>query len=357
VLAPEIERRGIRVIDGGFGTPAPSKTWVGRRTRTVGYTLRVVPWIGRTLNAENADIAHFYLPNAYGYGMFACLLMRRSAKRVMSRLSLNFYKGQHKILSWIERSLLHRNLDIAIGNSKLILEELAVEGVPRDRVRLLYNGIDPAPFARREESRADARVALGIERDAFVIVAVGNLHEYKGHRDLIEACSAVCERLPSEWRLMIAGRDEQGNRAVYERLIEQLGLAEHVTLLGECSEVPELLLAADVFVQPSHHEGLPNAIIEAMAASLPVIATRVGGIPEAVREARGTDDAAEATGWLVSPHDPEALADALLQAVEDPSRRASMGESACRRVVAEFSLEQSVGGYETIYRELMAQPG
>lgn len=343
--SPKAPRRPLRQVL--FGVPPLS--WVARPIGAALYIARVTLWVGKTLNAEKVDIAHFFLPHSYAYGMFATAFMRPNTKCVMSRLSLNFYKDSHKLIAWLERNLLHQRVDLAIGNSTTILEELIEEGVDPSRVRLLYNGIDPAPLLRHEGDRARARDALGLEADAFVIAAVGNLHTYKGHGDLIEACWRVREQLPERWQLLIAGRDEAGNRAVYEALIAERGLGDHVRLLGACDTVPQLLFAADVFAHPSHHEGLPNAIIEAMAASLPTIGTTVGGIPEVVRSAGDPEE----TGWLVPPSDPDAMAAALLQAAADPSRRRAMGARARERVEAQFSLERSVSMYESIYRELM----
>ena len=323
--------------------------WAKRQMSTARYIADVTLWIRHTLIAQNTEIAHFFLPHSYVYGMFATAFTPQRPKTVMSRLSLNFYKKTHWLIAWLERTLLHHLLDIAIGNSTRILDELVQEGVPRRRVRLLYNGIDPEPLLRHPDDRARRRDELGIDQNAFVIVAVGNLHTYKGHRDLIEACSQARDRLPERWQLLIAGRDETGNRAAYEMLVEEIGLGDHVHLLGPCDNVPQLLLAADVFAHPSHHEGLPNAIIEAMAASLPVIGTTVGGLPEAVRP---SGDPAE-TGWLVEPYEPDSLAVALLEAAADPSRRLAMGQRARKRVEAQFSLTHSVATYESIYRELL----
>ena len=353
-LAPELERQGIRVVSRGMPFVTAGGGPVGRLVRRVTYTLRVVPWIGRRLNSERADIVHFFLPHSYAYGMFACLLMHRKARRVMSRLSLNFYRPEHRVLSWLERNLFHRRVDIAIGNSKPILAELVEEGVDPSKVRLLYNGIDLSGFARRDGDRERARVSLGVGRDSFVMVSVGNLWTHKGHRDLIEACAAASEELPSLWRLLVAGRDEEGNRAALEKLIQERRLSDHVELLGETGDVATLLLAADLFVQPSHHEGLPNAVIEAMAASLPVIGTNVGGIPEALRAGEMSDTAEEESGWLVPPREPGSLAAAILEAAADPQQRLLMGLAARARAEAQFSLACSVARYETIYRELVA---
>lgn len=395
-LAPELERQGIRVVSRQTGTDTgperrgeptlyerfvlslpvglrdavkPLKRAIGRVVRgffglppvrfvlrSIGsavYITNVTRWVRRTLVEEHADVVHSFLPHSYAYGLVAGIFIRPHPRQVMSRLSLNFYAGSHPILARLERILLHHRVDIAIGNSKLILAELAEEGVRPEKLRLLHNGIDPAPFVRADDSRASAREALGIPLDSFTIVAVGNLHRYKGHGDLIEACALASERLPEAWKLLIAGRDEAGNRAVYESLLGDLKLTEHVTFLGACEAVPQLLHAGDVFVQPSHHEGLPNAVIEAMAASLPVIATTVGGIPEAVSAQSAGAETADETGWLVAPGDSEGIAAALLEAAEQPERRMRMGARARLRVVTEFSLERSVAAYESIYRELL----
>ncbi|NTU71308.1 MAG: glycosyltransferase [Coriobacteriia bacterium] len=342
-LGPELERHGIRVVarldSERVSDGVPARAW---------RYVAVTRWVARVFADEQIDIAHFFLPHAYVYGMAACLLGRRSAKTVMSRLSLNFYESSHRMIARAERSFAHPRVDIAIGNSHPILTELAEEGVAPDKLRLIHNGIEAAPLARGTGDREEARTALAIAPDAFVIVAVGNLHIYKGHADLIEACALVASNLPPSWRLLIAGRDEQGNAAALTSLASQRGIAEHVELLGQCDDVAQLLHAADVFAHPSHHEGLPNALLEAMAAGLPVVATEVGGIPEAVVPAGAVGQ----TGWLVAPHVPQALAGAIEAACADPARRAAMGESATARIMAEFSLDSSVAAYEAVYRGL-----
>jgi glycosyltransferase involved in cell wall biosynthesis len=384
-LGPELERLGIQVVarkkspcmtapDTGLDAPtsggAPATTrgssawkagqgrvgrlphWLQRIVRpvfAVFYMAAVTMWVARIMASEKVDIMHAFLPHAYAYGVVGCVLGRPRAKTVMSRLSLNFYTTNQPLLAWMERNVLHDRVDIAIGNSVKILDELVEEGVDPSKTRLLYNGIDPAPFSRQDGDRERARVAMGLPQDAFVAVAVGNLHGYKGHRDLIEACAAVGSELPQPWRVLIAGRDETGNRAAYQALIQNLGLAENIRLLGPCDDVPQLLTAADVFVHPSHHEGLPNAIIEAMASSLSVIGTAVGGIPELVTPA----GEAEETGWVVPPCEPTALGRVLLEAAADPQLREAMGIRARERAEARFSLMRSVDSYEAIYREIV----
>ncbi len=353
-LASELERQGIRVVARPHNASEVRgvRGGLGRAVGEAGRMLRVQRWLGRTLAAERVDVAHFFLPHSYVYGMVACLVWHRRAKRVMSRLSLNFYRDRVPAIAWLERTLMHRRVDIAIGNAKPILAELAEEGVDPCKLRLVHNGVDTTALAPSAGSRAAARAALGVEREAFVMAAIGNLHAYKGHGDLIEACALVRDELPAGWRLLVAGRDESGNLSAFGTRVEEVGLAEQIAFLGELDEIVSLLHAADVFVHPSHHEGLPNAVVEAMAAGLPVVASGVGGIPEAVCAGEPQAAGCEPTGWLVEPHDPASLGRALLESAADPSRRAAMGAAAARRAEAEFSIEASVSAYEAIYREL-----
>ena len=223
----------------------------------------------------------------------------------MSRLSLNFYRDDHRVLSWLERNILHRRSTSRSGTPSPSSTSWSPKACPGRAFGSCTTAIDAAPprdGAAAIESAPARR--FGIAPDAFVMVAVGNLHTYKGHRDLIEACGLASERLPTPWRVLVAGRDAEGNRALYEQLIVERGLSERITLLGERKDVAQLLFAADLFIHPSHHEGLPNSVIEAMAAGLPVVATAVGGVPETVLSV-GTLQ----TGRPAVPHDPARLAE------------------------------------------------
>jgi glycosyltransferase involved in cell wall biosynthesis len=351
-LGADLDAAGVRVISRRTSEEFRAARRGGRLAE-LRERAAVLRWVVGVLRSEDPDITHSVLPHSYVYQIMGAAIAHSRARTVMSRRSLNFYKNTQWLFSWLERVVLHRRVDIVIGNSQAIVGELIAEGVDAHRVRLIYNGIDLAPYVRSEVARAAARERLGIERDAFVMIAVGNLHTYKGHRDLIEACAEIRASLPAGWRLIIAGRDQEGNRATYDALIESLGLGQNVRLLGLVPDVSGLLLAGDLFVQPSHHEGLPNAVIEAMAASLPVVGTLVGGIPELVVGASDGASTAGTTGWLVEPSDSHALALALATAASDSALRAAMGRRGRARAEALFSIERSVGEYEAIYGELL----
>jgi glycosyltransferase involved in cell wall biosynthesis len=263
----------------------------------------------------------------------------------MSRLSLNHYQKTIPFYFTAERKFLHRFVKVAVGNAKSVLDDLVEEGIPQRKLFLLYNGIVADGFRSSAERRARARELLDLAPEVLVISAVGNLHPYKGHADLIAAVAGIAEALPQPWRLLIAGSDRAGHELVLRRMILEFGLQERITLLGHRDDVPDILAAADIHAMPSHEEGLPNSIIEAMASGLPIVASRVGGIPELVIEGQH--------GLLVEPRDADRLAEAILALARNADLRTRIGRENEARVRAHFSLEKSVARYEELYWSLM----
>jgi glycosyltransferase involved in cell wall biosynthesis len=194
------------------------------------------------------------------------------------------------------------------------------------------------------QPRERTRSTLGIGQEKLVFVVVANLIPYKGHDDLVAAFARIADRLP-DWVCLCAGGGAKRAEALAERA-QAAGLGLRVRFLGPRDDVPDLLAAADLAILPSHEEGFPNAAIEAMAAGLPLIATRVGGIPEAVVDGL--------TGVLVSPHEPDALAGAILRLATSPETRSAMGAAGRVRAREEFGLEKCVGRYATLYERLIA---
>lgn len=166
-------------------------------------------------------------------------------------------------------------------------------------------------------------------------------HWGKGHREFFTALAALPDGYPVEALIIGGGRRE----AEMRRLAAELGLAGRVHFLGQRDDVPDLLSALDLFVLPSHSEGVSLALLEAMAAGLPVIATAVGGLPEVVTDGDN--------GLLVPPEDPEALATALERLLEDPALAQRLGANARRHVEENFSLERLGREINEIYTELI----
>jgi glycosyltransferase involved in cell wall biosynthesis len=208
-------------------------------------------------------------------------------------------------------------------------------------VPLIPNGIDVEKYQRGGAQREAWRRAQGLEVADLVCVTVGRLAPQKNYALLLRAFRQVADALPAA-RLLVAG--EGVSREELEKLHGALGLADRVTFLGARADIPELLAAADLFVLSSDWEGHPLAVMEALAAGLPVVATAVGGVPEQVDEGR--------TGLLVPPGDPSALAAALLRLLPDAPRRGEMGERAREQAAARFSVERMTRSYEELYARL-----
>ena len=219
--------------------------------------------------------------------------------------------------------------------------------VAPQHVVTVHNGLDVAEFgAPNPEARATIREAFGIPPTAPLVGSVGRLHPQKDFTTLLKALVRVRDRLP-DVHLLLVGDGEL--HADLTRQAHTLGVATSVTFTGYRSDILDILATLDLFVLPSLWEGLPNALLEAMAAGLPVVATAVGGTPEVVVDG--------VTGFLVPPRDPQALADAILRLLRDPELRQRMGEAGRARVAAHFSIEQMVHKTEALYEQLLAEKG
>ena len=293
---------------------------------------------------QDRPIVHCFLPKAYLFGGFIALASR-ARFLVMSRRSRNHYQRRRPIAAWFER-FLYRHTDALLGNSRVVVQDLLDEGAPSERTRLIYNGLDSARFVvgdERSSLRKAMRSGLGLSDDRIALICVANLFPYKGHADLLNAISLLGQRFISRINLLLVGRDS-GARADLEIQVARLGLSASVSFLGERSDVPNLLAASDIGVLASHEEGFSNAVLEGMAASLPMVVTDVGGNAEAVINGE--------CGYVIPARAPSALAKALSELIGDPGRRQTMGEAARRRVAASFSLDACVAAYESLYLDL-----
>lgn len=194
------------------------------------------------------------------------------------------------------------------------------------RVAVIHNGIDAAPY------RAAPPADLGLPEGAVAIGFVGRFEERKGMLDLADAWPAVAAALPDAW-LVVAGKGP-----LEEEARRRLEGAPRVRWLGFRTDVPAVMRALDVLAVPSHWEGFGLVAAEALAAGTPVVAADASSLPEIVRDG--------AEGRLVPPHDPAALARALVELGADAALRARMGEAGRERVRAEFSMERMLDRYE-----------
>ncbi len=242
----------------------------------------------------------------------------------------------------------YKRSDAIVGNSEAVLEAVRRRrGVRAGRLRLIRNGVDVSRYAGVETSGNNGQPAAlqGIPAGSLVVGAVGRLHPIKGHRYLVEAWPRVRQRFP-EARLLLVGPAHPHQEQEIREVAARTGVADRLVLAGLRDDVPRLLPMMDVVALPSITEGFSNVIIEAGAAGRPVVATRVGGNPEAIVEGE--------TGLLVPARDPAALGDAIVSLLADPSRRRQMGEAARRRVHAHYTVERMVESWDQLYRDLVS---
>ncbi|WP_435009035.1 glycosyltransferase [Tundrisphaera lichenicola] len=246
-------------------------------------------------------------------------------------------KGWHLRLDRLTSRLSCGSVCVSEGVRRFSIRE---GGLDPDRLTVIPNGVDPAPFDRAE--LAD-RASLGVPPDAFLTLYVGRLDPQKGLPTLIEAASKVAALRP-DWHLVLVG-DGPDRGALQARIDADIGLNQQVHMIGRRDDVPSLLRSADLLVLPSLWEGMPNAILEAMAAGRAVVGTSVEGTEDLVIPGR--------TGWLVPPSDAMALADALVEAASDPGRLRRFGEAARGRIEAEFTPTRMVEAYEQLWSRLL----
>jgi glycosyltransferase involved in cell wall biosynthesis len=246
----------------------------------------------------------------------------------------------------LDRQLIARRADAFVAVSTEDRRRMhEVEGIPLEKIRFIPNGI-PAPPPPRPG--ADVRGELGIRAGAPVVGAVATLRAQKALDVLVRASVPLARRFPG-LRVLIAGGDGRPGEPERERLAtlaRELGVGEQVCLLGPRSDIPELLAALDVATLSSDFEGSPLSVLEYMEAGKPVVATRVGGVPDLVEDG--------VTGLLVAPRDPEGLAEALAELLDDPGRAAAMGRAGRERQRREFSISSTVRRVEALYEELYA---
>jgi glycosyltransferase involved in cell wall biosynthesis len=237
-----------------------------------------------------------------------------------------------------------RGADAVHCVSRAVERAATREGLDPARARVIASAADPNVFR--------PPVPIPVRDGQLVVVTVGALRWVKGYEYALAAIARLAAAgVPVRYEIVGAeprARDEQGERDRILATVRDSGLGDRVELHGQLSEanVVRLLQQADVFLQASLSEGMPTAVLEAMACGLPVVATDVGGTSEVLTD--GVE------GVLVPPRDPRAAADAIEALHADPDRRRTMGEAARARVEARWTLERQLDGFESLYRELAA---
>jgi len=217
--------------------------------------------------------------------------------------------------------------------------------IPESRLRRIYNGVDWNEFDRSAEGPS-VRTELGLGPQDQVVGMAANLKPEKGYPYFLRAAARIAARLPRT-RFLIAGEGEANVKAALVAEATRLGVRDRVTFLGYRSDLPAVLRAFDVFVLSSLSEGMSIATVEAMGAGLPVVVTRSGGPQELVAEG--------VTGMLVPPADPDALAERVIQVLQDAEWARGLGSRARASARDRFSMKSMLSQYEALYEECLEQ--
>jgi sugar transferase (PEP-CTERM/EpsH1 system associated) len=309
--------------------------------RRAGNDPRLVWDLCRLFQRERPHIVHTHAWGTLLEGLIAARLARVPivVHGEHGTLQLHVWQRGCQRYAW-------SRVDRLLSVSSRLAERMAREvGFPLNRIQTLRNGVDLSRFAGHI-SQAEARRALNLPAEGAVVGAVGRLVPVKDHLGLLETV-ALLGRDGLRPLIVIAGdgplRGDIENRAA------ALGINHQIRLLGHRQDIDTVLAALDIFVLPSRSEGLSNTILEAMAAGVPVVATRVGGADEMVEDG--------ATGILVPPASPQLLAPALARLLQDSGLRLAMGRAGRARVEREFDLLETVRQYEALYADLALKRG
>jgi glycosyltransferase involved in cell wall biosynthesis len=303
------------------------------------FDWKVWPALRRLVRERSIDIVH-----GHDYKTDLLVLLLARAEGVVPLATAHGWSGDslaERVYYFFDRRLLAR-FPAVIAVSEPIRQELIRCGCPPHRVRRVSNGIDPDHFRRRPGVREAVRSSLGIPAGSVVLGAVGRLEKEKRFDLLLETAA----RVETPLRPLVVLVGEGSCRDALTRQAAALGMADRLRLLGQRDDVREVHQAFDVYVQTSDTEGVPNAVLEAMALETPVVATDVGGTGELL----GGGDC----GLLVPRGDVAALAAAVGRVLSDPAAAVRRVRVARARVESELSFRARMQAVETIYEELMA---
>jgi glycosyltransferase involved in cell wall biosynthesis len=278
----------------------------------------------RLVQQTQPDILHTHLIQADHLGAWAGAPITVSTKH-----SLDYFRNHPNWLVKLDRRVNHRFARF-IAVSQVVKDHYCtVQKIPANKIDVIPNGIETALFAN---ATPISRTSLNVPGNAPLIGCVGTISERKGQADLIAAMPDVWKHFPTAILLLV------GDGPTRRDLEKQA--SDRIRFLGHRDDIPAILHALDLYVQPSHTEGLPLAVIEAMAAGRPIVATNVGGIPEVTGE----------VATLVPAHQPTALAAAIVRQLQTPGN-----SEASRQRAAEFTIQRTADRHTVLYQTLRQQ--
>jgi glycosyltransferase involved in cell wall biosynthesis len=323
----------VTIYDGGYFSEKPRIAQIFLLIRALLRLLHVIKKI-------QPDVMHAYLPLTSFMGSLAGRLAGVPLI-ITSKRGLGYHQDRNR--GWrIFDIAAFRLSHVVTVNSNAVGEDTLKRDKGDDvKIRLIYNGVQSSNFISHNSNRRKIREELHLKPDKKVIITVANLIPYKGHHELIEAAASVTDKYPDSHFLLVG--EDRGIRKDLEIRVKELGIDKNIIFLGQRNDVPDLLAASDISVLPSHEEGFSNVILESMAAGLPVVATSVGGNPEAIVNGE--------TGWLVPPKNPDELALKIIDLLHHTEKAKKWGQAGRHRVQHHFSDKKMLDEYIKLYQK------
>ena len=344
-IASGLDRKRFESIVGLF---APG--WLKDRCEKLGLPTDVLPmqsqwdvdWIVRCcvlVRQRRVDLIHAHEFRANVFGAVVAKLCR--IPLVGTVHGKNYYPEHVKrrvAYRWVSKAA--RMVAVSEDLRQFLSTQVGIRG---DRIARIYNGVD-MPNRRSFEQVAQIRSDLGIEPSEYVLGIVGSLYPVKGHTYLFQALRSVLKLHPKT-KLLVVGQGDLEDSL--KRQAVELDIGHAVSFLGLRNDVPHILAALDLFVLPSLSEGLSVALLEAMSATVPVVASRVGGNPEIVQDGQ--------TGLLVTPKNVSELAAHILEMIDKRERSKLFGERGREHVAKEFATTRMLDHYQGLHEDCLSE--
>ena len=330
-LINSMRTTNVKIYDGGY---LSEKSAVAKILSLLLAQLRLC----RVIWKIRPDIIHAYLPLTNFMGSVAGRILKVPLI-ITSKRALGTYQDRYRGSRIFDITSFRLSTRVTV-NSKAVGEDtIKRDRGNADKIRLIYNGVELTEFTSGNFKRIKIREALHIDPDKKIIITIANLIPYKGHIDLLKAATLVTEQFPGSQFLLVG--EDRGVRSNLVKLAQELGIVNHILFLDRRDDISDLMAASDISVLSSHEEGFSNVVLESMAAGLPVVATRVGGNPEAIIDGM--------TGWIVPPRNPEALANKIVDLLNDPQKARRWGELGKIRIKENFLVEKMVDEHLKLY--------
>ncbi|RJX34528.1 MAG: glycosyltransferase [Desulfurivibrio sp.] len=307
------------------------------------FTYRVVRELDLIIKTEEVDIIHAQRHKSVFYASLAA----RKNSRVRLVTTVHGLKRSRSLFRKIGNRILWPRINRIIAVSEAVKTDILLTNrwLPADLVEVVYNGIDLAAFAGNDLDKTTGRAFFGLPQQGWLWGAVGRLAPVKGHDVLLKAwaASGIGKR---GGHLAIAGEGKL--RAELTDLAQELGIAKEVSLVGHVADIPKFLAALDGFAMPSRHEGFPLAVLEALAAGLPVVASKVGGIPEILATLADKGQA-----FLVPAENEQELGGAMGQVMAWSESERNEAVAGIKEQARQFDGNRMIARMDCLYHELM----